>query len=123
MGDERREYDFVIVGSGAGGGPLAGNLAKAGYRVCLLEAGGNAEPYDYVPDAAAETHSVYAKHEVILCGGAFNSPELLMLSGIGPKSELEQHGIPVRLDRPGFGQNLQDRYEVGVVSERDEGRF
>ena len=41
-----------------------------------------------------------------------------MLSGIGPARELDRHGIPVRVDLPGVGMNLQDRYEVSVVSER-----
>jgi choline dehydrogenase len=54
--------------------------------------------------------------EVILAGGAFNTPQLLMLSGIGPKAHLEEKGIVCRVDRPGVGRNLQDRYEVGVVS-------
>jgi choline dehydrogenase len=58
----------------------------------------------------------YASREVVLAGGAFNSPQLLKLSGIGPREELERFGIPVRLELPGVGQNLQDRYEVGVVS-------
>jgi choline dehydrogenase len=58
---------------------------------------------------------VFAKREVILSAGVFNSPQLLKLSGIGPRDELEQHGIPVRVDLPGVGTNLQDRYEVGVV--------
>ncbi len=58
----------------------------------------------------------HCTREVILCGGAFNSPQLLMLSGIGPKAHLEQLGIPCRVDRPGVGSNLQDRYEVGVVA-------
>ena len=40
-------YDYVVVGSGAGGGPLAANLAREGYRVLLLEAGGDDEPYTY----------------------------------------------------------------------------
>jgi len=57
----------------------------------------------------------YASREVILAGGAFNSPQLLMLSGIGPKDHLASLGIQVRVDLPGVGQNLQDRYEVGVV--------
>jgi choline dehydrogenase-like flavoprotein len=59
--------------------------------------------------------TVRAKREVILAGGAFNTPQLLMLSGIGPKEELERHRIEVELDLPGVGKNLQDRYEVGIV--------
>lgn len=58
-----------------------------------------------------------AAREVILAGGAFNTPQLLQLSGIGPREELEKHGIPVLADLPGVGQNLQDRYEVCVVNE------
>ncbi|MEJ0037760.1 MAG: GMC oxidoreductase [Gammaproteobacteria bacterium] len=54
--------------------------------------------------------------EVILAGGAFNTPQLLMLSGIGPAEHLKEHGIDVRVDLPGVGTNLQDRYEVGVVN-------
>lgn len=60
---------------------------------------------------------VHAAREVILACGAFNTPQLLMLSGIGPKEHLADHGIPVRADLPGVGRNLQDRYEVGVVFE------
>ncbi|KZV93238.1 alcohol oxidase [Exidia glandulosa HHB12029] len=54
--------------------------------------------------------------EVILAGGAFNTPQLLKLSGIGPKEELEKFNIPVVVDLPGVGTNLQDRYEIGVIS-------
>jgi choline dehydrogenase-like flavoprotein len=64
---------------------------------------------------AAERRTVRASREVILCGGAFNTPQLLMLSGIGPRDALERHGLPVRVDLPGVGKNLQDRYEVSVV--------
>ena len=67
-------------------------------------------------EGAGETKQAYASREVILAGGALNSPQLLMLSGIGPKDHLESCGIPVRVDLPGVGQNLQDRYEVGVVN-------
>lgn len=57
-----------------------------------------------------------AAREVILCGGAFNTPQLLMLSGIGRRDVLEPLGIPVKVELPGVGKNLQDRYEVGVVN-------
>ncbi len=60
---------------------------------------------------------VFAAREVIVAAGAFNSPQLLKLSGIGPKQELAQFGIDLVADLPGVGENLQDRYEVGVVSE------
>ncbi|HEY7098580.1 MAG TPA: GMC family oxidoreductase [Terriglobales bacterium] len=65
---------------------------------------------------SGELRRVYASREVIIAGGAFNSPQLLMLSGIGPRDVLEKFGIPVRVDLPGVGRNLQDRYEVGVVN-------
>jgi choline dehydrogenase len=63
---------------------------------------------------------VRATREVILSAGVFNTPQLLMLSGVGARGELDQHGIPVKVDLPGVGKNLQDRYEVGVVSELSE---
>ena len=55
--------------------------------------------------------------EVILCGGAFGSPQLLMLSGIGPAEELERTGLPVRVDLPGVGRNLHDHLEVHLQHE------
>ena len=67
-----------------------------------------------------ETRTAHAAREVILSGGAFNTPQLLMLSGIGPKEELKKHGIDVRVDLPGVGKNLQDRYEVGIVNRMKE---
>jgi len=65
---------------------------------------------------SGELRTAHASSEVILAGGAYNTPQLLMLSGIGPKEELAKHHIPVKLDLPGVGTNLQDRYEVGVVN-------
>ncbi|HJV33647.1 GMC family oxidoreductase [Geomonas sp.] len=67
-------------------------------------------------EISGEPGRAYASREVILSGGAFNTPQLLMLSGIGPRQELTRHGIEVKVDLPGVGKNLQDRYEVGVVS-------
>jgi choline dehydrogenase len=60
-----------------------------------------------------------AEAEVILAGGAFNTPHILLLSGVGPRQDLSEHGIPVVADVPGVGRNLQDhvvaqvRYRAG----------
>jgi choline dehydrogenase len=58
---------------------------------------------------------IHASQEVILSGGTINSPQLLMLSGIGPEQALQQHGITVNHVLPGVGQNLQDHLDVMVV--------
>ena len=55
---------------------------------------------------------IRARAEVIVAASAFNSPKLLMLSGIGPAAHLAEHGIDIVADRPGVGQNLQDHLEV-----------
>ena len=57
----------------------------------------------------------YAKHEVILCAGTFETPKLLMLSGIGPRKELEKHEIVVKVEVEGIGSNLGDHLTVRVV--------
>ncbi len=62
--------------------------------------------------ALAQAH---ADREVILAAGAFNSPQLLLLSGVGPAGDLEALGIPALHDLPGVGQNLQDHQSVGAV--------
>ena len=56
-----------------------------------------------------------ATREVVLCGGAINSPHLLMLSGIGPAAHLAEMGIETLLDAPGVGQNLQDHYQTRMA--------
>jgi choline dehydrogenase len=61
-----------------------------------------------------ETQRLYARREVILSGGTINSPQLLMLSGIGSADLLRQHGISVIADVPGVGANLQDHLMVRV---------
>jgi choline dehydrogenase-like flavoprotein len=58
--------------------------------------------------------TVAARREVILCAGAIDTPKLLMLSGIGPTAHLREIGVPVRVDSPGVGANLDDHVE-GLV--------
>ncbi len=58
-----------------------------------------------------EDHVAKARREVILAGGAINSPQLLKLSGVGPAEELRRHGIATVHDLPGVGENLQDHLE------------
>ncbi len=57
----------------------------------------------------------HARHEVILAGGAINSPQMLLLSGIGPREEIKRVGIEVVHDLPGVGRNLQDHLDVTVI--------
>jgi choline dehydrogenase-like flavoprotein len=73
-----------------------------------------------ISDAPGEIRQARASREVILCAGAFNTPQLLMLSGIGPREELLRQGIEIRVDLTGVGKNLQDRYEVSVVNRMKE---
>ncbi len=63
------------------------------------------------------TQFIEAKKEVILAASAFNSPKLLMLSGVGPAAHLKEHGIEVVADRPGVGSNLQDHLELYIQQE------
>lgn len=62
-----------------------------------------------------KTYHLKAKNEVIVSGGAINSPQLLMLSGIGERLELERHGIHVKHELPGVGKNLQDHLDIMLV--------
>ncbi|MFD1156316.1 GMC family oxidoreductase [Roseovarius aestuarii] len=66
--------------------------------------------------APGEPRQADAAQEVILAGGAFNTPQLLMLSGIGDPEALTPHGLTPKVSLPGVGRNLQDRYEVTVVN-------
>jgi choline dehydrogenase len=59
--------------------------------------------------------TVKANREVILSGGAINSPQLLQLSGVGPAALLKQHGIPVVLDQPNVGEHMQDHFQARIV--------
>ena len=61
-----------------------------------------------------QPRTVRAAREVIVCAGAINSPQVLMLSGIGPREQLAQHGIAVVQDIPGVGKSLQDHYSAPI---------
>jgi len=66
-----------------------------------------------------EIQAVYASNEVILAAGAYNTPQLLMLSGIGPEHHLKEMKIENVKSLPGVGSNLQDRYEIPVIDQVD----
>ncbi|ERF76672.1 hypothetical protein EPUS_02211 [Endocarpon pusillum Z07020] len=63
--------------------------------------------------------TVSVNREVIISGGTFNTPQILKLSGVGPASELSQFSIPVVVDLPGVGTNMQDHFEITVVGQTD----
>jgi choline dehydrogenase len=80
----------------------------------VLLSGTRATGVAYLQNGA--TQQVTARREIILSGGAYGSPQLLMLSGIGPAAHLRQHGIAVAHDLPGVGQNLQDHLTTVLIN-------
>ena len=84
---------------------------------CLVQRvvvdGGRATGVEVADGASART--IHAEREVILCGGTVNTPQLLMLSGIGPGEELKRHGIAVLHELPGVGRNLQDHVDCVIA--------
>jgi choline dehydrogenase len=99
--------------------PLAANpnlAVRLRCRVRKVEiADGRAVGVTY-RDAAGRDHTVHADREVILAAGALVTPQLLMLSGIGPAGQLAEHGIDCRVDLPGVGENLIDHPEVPIIA-------
>ena len=79
---------------------------------------GRATGIEYFRNGRTET--LHANCEVILSGGVINSPQLLMLSGVGEPEHLKEHDIECLNDLPGVGQNLQDHIGVGIEFERKE---
>ncbi|SHO56921.1 choline dehydrogenase [Vibrio quintilis] len=84
-------------------------IKKVVVRKILLD-GKTATGIEY--EQSGQIKQVYAGKEVISCAGSIGSPQLLQLSGIGPKAVLENAGVPVVHDLPGVGENLQDHLEV-----------
>ena len=90
---------------------------RTGARVtCLVWDGTRAVGVEFQREDGS-IERVCTRREVILCGGAVNSPQLLMLSGVGAGDRLQELGIPVVVDLPGVGKNLQDHSVTGVVCE------
>jgi choline dehydrogenase len=88
-------------------------VRTASLVTCIVVEQGRATGITYLADGKSET--VRAEREVLICGGALNSPQLLLLSGIGPAADLRALDIPVVVDLPGVGENLQDHLASGVV--------
>jgi choline dehydrogenase-like flavoprotein len=84
------------------------HVAKYSYVTKILINPKNKRAYGVEFQRDGRRYSVLAKKEVILSGGAINTPQLLMLSGIGPREHLENVGVLVIQDLPGVGQNLQE---------------
>ncbi len=109
----------LAEGSGNPVGGCAATKRAVGVRCFpreqVYQADAQAKPVE--ADWREREVTVHARREVLLCGGAFNTPQLLMLSGIGPANHLRDHEIEVHVDLPGVGKNLQDRYEVPVVAQ------
>lgn len=82
----------------------------------VLTASGRAIGVEY-SRRGGPARQAMAACEVILAGGAVNSPQLLMLSGIGPAAELEKAGVPVVHHLPGVGRNLQDHIDVNLIAD------
>ena len=95
------------------GGTL--DVATNARAVRLIFAGTRATKVQYV--RAGELAEREASTEIILCTGSLRSPQLLMVSGVGPAGELRRHGIQVVADLPGVGQNLQDHMYVMIQYE------
>ncbi|MFR9726687.1 mycofactocin system GMC family oxidoreductase MftG [Streptomyces sp. MS19] len=95
------------------GAPPRPNLTVLGGATVLrvLVAGGRATGVEI---ARGDHREILRAGEVVLCAGAFATPQLLQLSGIGPRAELERHGIPVVLDAPGVGARFSDHPQIVV---------
>ena len=87
-------------------------------RVLIEE--GRAVGVDYLQDGQPKT--IRARRAVVLAGGVFGTPQLLMLSGIGPGDHLREQGVPVLIDRPAVGTNLQDHVDY-VAAFETSGRY
>ena len=84
----------------------------------ILLKDGRATGIAYIKGGAG--HEVFARREVLLAGGVINTPQLMMVSGIGDAAELAVHGIETKVDRPQVGKNLQDHVSVILMYRRKQ---
>ncbi len=89
-------------------------LVTGAYATRVVAEGRRAVGVEYVREGRTE---IVRAGEVVLAGGAINSPQLLLLSGIGPGAELARHGIPQWHELPGVGGNLEDHLTGGILVE------
>jgi len=98
------------------------NLARPNYELVtgqkvnrILFSGTTAVGLQFVPVGGGEPVVVKATKEVILAAGAIHTPQILQISGVGPKPLLEKASIPVVVDLPGVGQKFQDQAYIGSM--------
>jgi choline dehydrogenase len=95
-------------------------IVTAAHAARVVVERGRATAVEWIADGALQ--SARADREVVLAAGALQSPQLLQLSGIGPATLLERHGIDVAVDAPEVGRNLQDHYQARVIVKLKERR-
>lgn len=133
----RDSYAYIVVGSGSGGATVAGRrvnipqsylypvlkqgnvtLLTVAEATTLIMEGTTCKGVNFVQDVQMKSARA---PRVILAAGAINTPKMLVLSGIGPKAELDRIGVPVTVDLPGVGQNFQDHVLLaGCIWEYNE---
>jgi choline dehydrogenase len=101
------------------------NIFQTGRQMDVNRAGIGGTPTDAAANAEEAKEeigykTIRAKKEIILCGGVFNSPHLLLLSGIGPKKELKEVGVSVVHHLPGVGKNMEDHPEIDITWQHDK---
>ncbi len=114
----RRQSTTVAYLSRVRRSPLLRLLCNAHVQAILTENGAACGVSYRASDG--NLHSASAREEVILSAGAFGSPKILQLSGIGPGKTLNEFGIPVLRDLEGVGANFQDHYQAGVYGRTRE---
>jgi choline dehydrogenase len=113
---ERWSASYAYLRPIAGKRPNLNIISNAQAKRIVME-GKKAVGVAYAAAPGAAEQIVRARKEVIVCTGAVQSPQLLMLSGIGPAAHLQAMGVPVVHDSPDVGANLQDHLDVCIINE------